>query len=479
MKVLYMIYFTNIILLFLLYKLTKLGCYCKANNIPLNYRFTISIPMEYNEGFNGRAYVMETNQMPLNFRTAVSVDADQGRYSCTLQVFLGSVMVWSSGHHLRFYTLDVCVLELNEFGDLRLKGYNGQIGWRTATSGQGVQKLQLLDNGNLVLLDAQENIKWQTFNFPTNVLLMGQKLSVATHLTSPFLTNNNTTSFFSFEIHYDKLALYFNSVDNNKNVKYSYWEFQPSPTTNITFIDLSSNGLDLFDPLYRNFSQIVPPVRQQVRFVVLDNDTGNLGFYYYSPYKDKFEASFEVLNDTCDLPLACSPYGICTFSNTCSCIRLLMNYSGDHTSKNDCEDGITKGLCRKDRVEMLELKDASSVVRNPTIMSNVSKNECANSCLNDCECAAALYSSSVGECMFYETVKGVKQVNAGSGLSYLVKVSRASLGKQKKSGLRKWVLVLVVVVDGFILCVVVGGLAYFGIWWTRRRSSNCSSSVTS
>ncbi|KAL9227771.1 hypothetical protein vseg_003422 [Gypsophila vaccaria] len=439
----------------------------------------MSIPTEYNDGFNGKAYVMETDAMPLNFRTAVSVDATKGRYSCSLQVFLGSVMVWSSGHHFKFYTSEICILELTEFGDLRLKGFNSQIGWRTATSGQGVQKLQLLDSGNLVLVDAEEHIKWQTFNFPTNVLLMGQRLSVATHLTSSYLTNDNSTSFFSFEIGHDKLALYFNSVDNRNNTKYSYWEFQPSPTTNITFIDLSSKGLDLFDAMYRNFSQIVSPIRQQVRFVALENDTGNLGFYYYSPYKDKFEASYQVLNATCDLPMACSPYGICTFSDTCSCIRLSTNYLSDHSSKDDCDQGITEELCGKDQAEMVELKDASSVLRNSTVMTNVSKTECANSCLNDCGCAAALYSSCDGECMIYDTVKGVKQANAGSGFSYLVKVSKASFGKQNKSGLRKWVLVLVVVVDGLVLCLVVGGLVYYLIWKRQKRSSDCSSNNSS
>ncbi|XP_021731237.1 G-type lectin S-receptor-like serine/threonine-protein kinase SD2-5 [Chenopodium quinoa] len=471
------LFYTLCYIILVFFMLIILGC-CKSNNVSVGYTFTLAIPSDYSEDFNGRAYLMETDQMPLNFRTAVSVEAMDGRYVCSLQVFLGSVMVWSSGHISKFYTSDSCVLEFTKMGDLRLKGLNDDVGWLTGTSGQGVQKLQLLDSGNLVLVDAQENIKWQTFNFPTNILLLGQRLSVATHLTS-FPTNKSSSSFFSFEIHHDKVALYLNSGSNNNSnsYKYSYWEFQPSESRNITYIELASRGLEFFDDKFRNFSQIFAPYQDAARFLALDNDTGNLGLYYYSPYKDKLEASFQVLNTTCDLPLACSAYGICTFSRTCSCIRMLARKQD--SSIDECnEEFITGNQCGKDEVWiMLELKDADSLLKNATSMSNSSKTRCANSCLNECTCAAALYSSRTRECMFLDVVRGVRQVNRGSGLSYMVKVPKGRFGKHKKSGLKKWVLVLILVGDGMVLFLVLGGLGYFLVWKRKKRlrDGNCSS----
>ncbi|KAL2899968.1 hypothetical protein RDABS01_025050 [Bienertia sinuspersici] len=468
------------------------SAYSKSN-ISVGYTFTLAIPSDYSEGFNGKAYLMETDEMPLNFKTAMSIEAIDGRYACSLEVYLGNVKVWSSGHVTKFFTSESCMLEFSRSGDLMLKGYNYEIGWKTGTSRQGVEKLKLLDTGNLVLVDDKENIKWQTFNFPTNILLLGQRLSVATHLTSfpTNNTNNYTTSFFSFEIHHDKVALYLNSVTNNnnnnnsniiKNKKYSYWEFHPSKIEkNITFIELASRGLEFFDDTFKNFSQIIPPYKQPIRFLALDKETGNIGFYYYSPYKDKFEPSFQVLNTTCDLPLACPSYGICTLSKTCSCIRFLTKDDQDVSSNNgdDCNEGInTSTLCEVGT--MLELEDASSLLKNDnatTSMTNVSKGNCANSCLNDCECNAALYSLHTRECMFFEVVRGVKQVKRGSGLSYLVKVPRGELGKHKKSGLKNWVLVLILVADGIVLFLVVGGVWYFMIWKRKKRLSdgNCSS----
>ncbi|GAB4833201.1 hypothetical protein Ancab_031445 [Ancistrocladus abbreviatus] len=214
--------------------------------------------------------------MPLSFRTALSVEASDGKYACSLNVFLGSVRVWNSGHRSKFYTTEVCVLELTEEGDLRLKGADERIGWRTGTSGQGVEKLQLLETGNVVLVDAKERIKWQTFNFPTDVLLWQQGLSVATHLTS---FPNNAAFFYSFEIHHDKIALYLNSGKE----KYSYWEFEPSMGRNITFIQLTTRGLELYDDKFQKFAQILSKGIEPVRFLALENNTGNFGLYYYSP----------------------------------------------------------------------------------------------------------------------------------------------------------------------------------------------------
>ena len=82
---------------------------------------------------------MDANQVEPNFRVALSAEAIKGKYSCSLEVFLGDVKVWNSGHYSQFYTSDVCVLKLTEDGDLQLKGPKERVGWRTGTSGQGVE----------------------------------------------------------------------------------------------------------------------------------------------------------------------------------------------------------------------------------------------------------------------------------------------------------------------------------------------------
>jgi hypothetical protein len=82
-----------------------------------------------------------------------------------------------------------------------------------------MQRLQIMDSENLVQVDTLNRIKWQSFNFPTGLMLWGQRLNVASLLTS-FSSNSN--SFYSLEIHYNKIALYLNLSKWN----YSYWEFK-------------------------------------------------------------------------------------------------------------------------------------------------------------------------------------------------------------------------------------------------------------
>ncbi|KAL5740261.1 hypothetical protein ACOSQ2_029441 [Xanthoceras sorbifolium] len=435
---------------------TSHGC-CKSA-VYKGYRLTLAVPVEYNVGFIGRAFLMETEQIVPNFKAALSVEAVNGRYACSLEVFLGDFKVWNSGHYSRFYVSEKCVLELTENGDLNLKGPKERIGWKTGTSGQGVERLHIMRTGNLVLVDPLNLVKWQSFNFPTDVMLRGQRLNVATRLTS---FPNNSTVFYSFEIQRDQIALFLHSGKWN----YSYWEFKPSKNRNISFVALAVNSLEIFNDKGKKIAQIFTQRLQSLRFLALGNKTGNLGLYYYSANEENFQASFQALNATCDLPLACKPCGICTSSNACSSIGLLTK-KGETNS--DCGGGFPGG-CGGDQVEMLELQGVISVLRNAPKMVDISKEKCANLCLYDCKCVAALYSSNEKECSVYGVVMGVKQVEKGSRLSYMVKVPRGTQRSHGKSNLKKWVLILVGVVDGLIILLVFGGLAYYFIQKRRRK----------
>lgn len=109
------------------------------SDIHSGYQVTLAIPAGYTGGFLGRAFIMEAQQSVPRFRAAVSVEAVDGKYACSLDVLLGDVRVWTSGHSSRFFTEERCVLELSETGDLTLKDHKGGIGWRSGTSGQGVE----------------------------------------------------------------------------------------------------------------------------------------------------------------------------------------------------------------------------------------------------------------------------------------------------------------------------------------------------
>lgn len=315
-----------------------------------------------------------------------------------------------------------------------------------------------------MLVDSMNNLKWQSFNFPTDVMLWGQRLDVATRLTS---FQSNSSFFYSFEIESKGITLYLNTG----KLRYSYWEFKPSMNRNITFVKLGSRGLDLFDVRYKKIAQIPSQgFHHPLRFLALKNETGNFGLYYYSPEKAKFEASFQALNSTCDLPIACRPYGICTFSNACSCIQL---FTKENEGNSDCTEDISGGFCSGKEAEMLELENVISVLKDDLKTVNVSREECENLCLQDCKCAAALYfrNSSNGkqECYLYRLALGLKQVQEGAGFSYMVKVPKGTGENNGPHNLKKWVFILVGAIDGLIIILIVGGLGY---WMIHKRRNH-------
>ncbi|XP_043700789.1 EP1-like glycoprotein 3 [Telopea speciosissima] len=462
--------------------LTLLVCFfsgsASKSDIPIGYRVTVPVPLEFNEGFKGKAFIMEIGNSEPDFRAALSVEAMNNlkRYSCSLQVFLGGTKVWSSGHFSPFYPSQRCVLELRKDGELLLMGARRRVGWRTNTSGEGVERLQLLITGNLVLTDAMNNIKWQSFDFPTDVMLWSQVLKASARLTS-FSTNSSELNSYSLEVQNNKIALYLNSG----TWKYPYWEFRPSKSQNIAFAELGSTGLKLFNVRHRRIAQISPTRYEPVRFLALNNKTGNLGLYYYSVDKRKFEASYQALNRTCDLPQACKPYSICnTPSNSCTCIEISGSREGLNPSLgSDCSEEFPSEFCNVSTgpVEMVELKGISSNLMSNNQIYNISKESCSSSCLANCSCVAALYSA--GGCFLYGLVSGMKQIDRGVGMSYyLVKVPKG-IGKSHRKSSRLKILLLVMggILDGLVLLVLGGFAFYYFVIRKRRKDSSGNDST--
>ncbi|OWM78743.1 hypothetical protein CDL15_Pgr002914 [Punica granatum] len=68
-------------------------------------------------------------------------------------------------------------LELESGGDLVLKDADRTVVWSTNTSGKSVASMNLTGLGNLVLIDKNNVSVWESFDHPTDSLLVGQKLA--------------------------------------------------------------------------------------------------------------------------------------------------------------------------------------------------------------------------------------------------------------------------------------------------------------
>ncbi|KAL5974718.1 hypothetical protein ACLOJK_031388 [Asimina triloba] len=452
-----------IVFFFLLFSLPMFHV-LSDSHISVGNQIIVSIPSRYDPTFHGKAFFMQNGELVPNFKAALSVDAVGGRYLCELAVFLGDVKVWNSGRFSRFYAAGSCILQLLETGLLQLSDSDGRVGWRIGAYGQGIKRLELKRTGNLILMDSENHTKWQSFDFPTDIMLWHQRLYAPAGLTS-FI--NNSTLFYSFEIQHKQIALYLYSNDRS----YSYWEFKPSKNRSIAFAELGSNGLKLFNSKYHKVAQIPSKGEEPIRFAALSR-SGSLGFYHYSPHAGKFEASFQVINSTCDLPLPCGPCGICIPSNPSECMQAL-RCPGSIQSK--CDKALSSGFCHsRDATKMVEMQGISTVLRGMPLKVNVNKEECASLCEKDCTCLAVLFSNKGNQqgCSLYELVGGVRQFQLGAGESYLVKFPEETGGSCGSTfGIKKLLLVIGGVVDGVAIMLILGGLILYLVKKKRQKDN--------
>ncbi|KAK9132097.1 hypothetical protein Scep_011625 [Stephania cephalantha] len=70
-------------------------------------------------------------------------------------------------------------LSFNRDGNLVLADVDGRVAWQTGTANKGVVGLKLLPNGNLVIYNVKNQFVWQSFDYPSDTLLVGQSLRLS------------------------------------------------------------------------------------------------------------------------------------------------------------------------------------------------------------------------------------------------------------------------------------------------------------
>ncbi|KAJ0669744.1 putative non-specific serine/threonine protein kinase [Helianthus annuus] len=100
-------------------------------------------------------------------------------------------VVWSAN---RDYPVSHgAILNFTATGDLVLRDVDGSTVWTTNTTGKSVVGMNLTDAGNLVLFDVNGFVVWQSFDYPTDTLVPGQRLFEGQQLI-PSISSTNWTA---------------------------------------------------------------------------------------------------------------------------------------------------------------------------------------------------------------------------------------------------------------------------------------------
>ncbi|XP_027125421.1 G-type lectin S-receptor-like serine/threonine-protein kinase SD2-5 isoform X1 [Coffea arabica] len=285
-------------------------------------------------------------------------------------------LVWSANRNNPVQSN--AMLQLKEDGDLVLANSDGTLIWSSNTRGKSVSGLNLTEMGNLVLFGPNNEPIWQSFDHPTDSLLLGQKLARGQKLTASVSASNWSQGRLSLAVGSDSLSAYTESdppqIYYLSGVTNPYCEFR--------------NG---------SFNGFTIPLASVTQFIRFEPD-GHLKLYQWGA-DDEFTEVVDLLTflNDCDYPMVCGNYGICS-RGQCGCIETT---NGQERYFNEIKSRqpnlgcslVTPISCDHSQDHtLLELKNTSyfayhqSSDKIETLME-----ECKSKCMSNCSCKAAVF----------------------------------------------------------------------------------------
>ncbi|KAL4611706.1 hypothetical protein ACB092_08G144800 [Castanea dentata] len=326
----------------------------------------------------------------------------------------GSTVVWAANP-----TNPVSVnasLKLTSERGLVLTDANGTTVWSTNTSSKSVAGLNLTDNCNLMLLDHNNaTIIWQSFDHPTDTLMLKQKLMAGQQLISK-------GGLYSLALTSEGLSAYINSNPPQRYFS-GYHNFDYAGDTvkaNSSYVQLNSENLTLFSQGL--ILVLTSPSDFSLEYMRFEPD-GHLRAYGEANYAYDFLT--RRIRD-CDYPTVCGNYGICTNNAQCSCPPPIKGTSyfrqtNDKLPNNGCSL-ITPLSCEDSKYHVLsELENITYfpiTYYPPKINPNhqhINLETCKQACLKDSSCKAVFYNSNnhMRNCYLQSQIFSLMPTDAG------------------------------------------------------------------
>jgi hypothetical protein len=329
------------------------------------------------------------------------------------------------------------VLKIFQDGNLVVLNGQQEILWSSnVLAGVKDSRAQLTDEGNLVLLGKNNgNVIWESFQQPCNTLLPNMRLSAnartgeSTVLTSWISPSDPSVGRFSVSM--DPLRIPEVFVWNYKS---PYWRSGPwngqifigIPEMNSVYLD----GFNLAKTADGAVSLSFTYVNQPNSNFVLRSD----GKLIERAWKVENQDWFNIWNrpeTECDIYGKCGAFGSCNAVNSpiCSCLRGFVPKNPDEWNKGNW----TSGCLRRTPLECTETQNIREVnpkdgflklemIKVPDFSewsSLYSELECRNECLSNCSCIAYSYYKGIGCMLWTRSLIDIQKFSVGGADLYL------------------------------------------------------------
>ncbi|KAE8809151.1 putative receptor protein kinase ZmPK1 [Hordeum vulgare] len=231
--------------------------------------------------------------------------------------YTGGVPVWSAGAGAAVDSRGS--LRLSSSGDLQLVKGSGAVLWSSGTAGRGVAAAALQDSGNLVLKNSRGRILWQSFDHPTDTVVMSQSFTSGMNLTSGpyvFAVDRSGTLTLNWANAGASPVTYF-----NKGYNYTFTAKKTLTLTMQTNGIVSLNDGSLVNPVLVAYSSNYGESDDMLRFMRLDSD-GNFRAYSSARGSGTATEQWSAMADQCQVFGYCGNMGVCSYNRTspvCGC----------------------------------------------------------------------------------------------------------------------------------------------------------------
>ncbi|KAM1750787.1 hypothetical protein FF1_008956 [Malus domestica] len=329
--------------------------------------------------------------------------SDQPNYSFGIRFNSKSIpldqqlLVWSAADDLILGNDSYA--QLTQDGELVLfDSLKGVTAWTSKTRQLSVVSAALNDNGNLVLLNQEKHIVWQSFDSPSDILLPVQNFS--TFQTLRAASRNSVSSYYTL----------FMSASSQLELRWeshvTYWTSGSPPSSNLSAFITSDGALQLRDqnlkPVWSLYGQDHND-SVSYRFLRLDVD-GNLRLYSWVEESESWRSVWQAVENQCDVFATCGQRGICVFNESgfpgCECP--FKQQTNESTSRcfipnHRCPSGSNMHHYKHTSLHGMYPPTDDAVAK-------VSLEKCKSLCQNDLTCTAATFTNDgTARCLIKRT----------------------------------------------------------------------------
>ncbi|KAI9074545.1 hypothetical protein K1719_043489 [Acacia pycnantha] len=286
-------------------------------------------------------------------------------------------------------------LTLRRNGNLVLNDAGQVDVWATNTTRLKSPELILKDDGNLVLLEQPNITVWESFGFPTNTLVPGQRLTRNTSLVSSKSQSDPSSGFHKLFFDNDNVL---RLLYDGPELSSIYWPHPwnlPVQIGRSTFNASRFVFLDLYGDIFStdNFTSETSDYGLVLqRRLTIDSD-GNVRVYSRRNWEDKWYVSWQITSAGCNIHGVCGENSFCKYEpyngRTCICLPGY-RFKDESDASLGCQPEFNLS-CNSQDSRILSIPNGDFYGYDQGSYMDLTFDECKKKCLEIC-CKGFQYS---------------------------------------------------------------------------------------